>query len=290
MRLDIGEAFSDGFARTFARNGLLLAVAFVVLALATTVLLQTLHVEFLEALLEFVQGQSPAQADISQAEYDEALRNLEDSLAQTREMSPLALDVPFGLAVAAMLVLAVTSEAVSIVAVRVFASEVTEEIPRELATDNLATATANGFLGGIVVSFLVLVGLFLLVVPGIFLAVSLYFLRQEIALNDRNFVEAMSDSWRVTTGHRIEVLALALFLLVLTQLDIVLGGLFGVVSTVAGSLVAAVVAGIVGVFGAAVVTRAYVQLEELDGSAGDLPEGTESDPYDAPLGPDDIPK
>lgn len=290
MSLDIGEAFSDGFARTFARNGLLLAVAFVVVALATTVLFQTLQVEFLEAMLEFIQGTSPNEAAISQSEYDRTISDLQDALSETREMSPLALDVPLGVAAAGMLVLAVVSEAVSIVAVRVFASDVTDEIPREVVSEHLAFATANGFVGGVVVSFLVLVGLVLFVVPGIFLAVAFYFLRQEIALKDKNFVDAMADSWRVTKGHRIQVFAIALFLVVVSQLEVIAGGAVGVVSPIARSLVAPVVGGIVGVFGAAVVTRAYVQLDETSDSDDGTHADAESDPYDAPLGPDDIPK
>jgi hypothetical protein len=72
---------------------------------------------------------------------------------------------------------------------------------------------------------------------------------------------------------------------VLSQLDVVLSPLAGIVPQTAVSLLGTVISAAIAVFGAAVVTRLYVQLQE-EAEADEA----EKDPYDAALGPDDIPE
>jgi hypothetical protein len=284
MSLDIGEAFGEGFSRTFARNGLLLAAAFVVVALVTVVLSQTLMVGLLETMLESFQGLSPQELNVDQGEYEQLLTDLETQLETARESSPLALGFPVGVAAGGLLAVALVAEAVSIVAVRVFAADA-PDAPGDV-TDGLLLATLNGFVGGVVVWGLIVVGSALLLLPGLFFAVAFYFLRQEIALKDKNFVQAMADSWRLTKGHRIGVFALGVVVAILTQASGLVGSAVGFLSMIGGQVVAAVLGGLLAAFGAAVVTRAYVQLDDgLDAVAE-----SEPDPYDAALGPDDIPK
>ena len=189
MSLDIGEAFGEGLSRLTTAGGLSLAVAFVAVALVSAVLTQTLLVEGLEALLEFYRGLSPEQLEVSQGEYDRQVSALETQLEVTRESSPLALEAPISVAAGGLLVVAILAEAVSVVAVRVFAAEEGETSPTG-ETDSLLLATLNGFVGGVLAAF-----------------------------------------------------------------------------------------------GAAVVTRAYLQLREPE-----VDEETTADPYDAALGPDDIPE
>jgi hypothetical protein len=289
MSLDIGAAFREGANRTVAKNGLLLALAFFLIGLAVAVLYQTLLIGGFESLLEAFRGLSPEQINISQEEYNRQINTMETQLEMARETSPLALDLPPGVAAAGLVVVALLSEAVSIVAVRVFATDETNAIPSDLATDNILLATLNGFIGKIVVWGLISVGLLFFVLPGIFLAVVFYFLRQEIALQDKNFVSAMADSWRLTKGNRIEVFAVALVVLVVSQLNAVLGPLSGVVPQIAVTLLTAVFGAALAVFGAAVVTRLYVQLRDVTAAEAEAAEA-EQDPYDAALGPDDIPE
>ncbi|MEF8808229.1 hypothetical protein [Natronomonas sp.] len=289
MSIDIGAAFREGANRTVAKNGLLLTVAFFLIGLAVAVLYQTLLIGGFESLLEAFRGLSPEQINISQEEYNRQINTMETQLEMARETSPLALDLPPGVAAAGLVVVALLSEAVSIVAVRVFATDETNAIPSDLATDNILLATLNGFIGKIVVWGLISVGLLFFVLPGVFLAVVFYFLRQEIALQDKNFVSAMADSWRLTKGNRIEVFAVALVVLVVSQLNAVLGPLSGVVPQIAVTLLTAVFGAVLAVFGAAVVTRLYVQLRDVTAAEAEAAEA-EQDPYNAALGPDDIPE
>lgn len=284
MSLDIGDAFGEGVDRTFARNGLLLAAALALLALVTSVLYQTMTIGLLETMLETFQGMSPQELNVTQGEYDRLITDLQTQLETTRGNAPLALPLSAGVAAAGLLALAVISEAVTMAAVRTFAAETDGTFPEGIG-DGLGLATLNGFIGGIVVWGLILVGLALFVVPGLFFAIAFYFLRQEIALNNKNFVQAMADSWRFTKGHRIEVFALGAVLVILTQGALLVGGAVSFLSPIAGEIAAAALGGVFGAFGAAVVTRAYVQLSEPA-----LGEEDDEDPYAAALGPDDIPE
>ena len=121
--------------------------------------------------------------------------------------------------------------------------------------------------------------------PGLFFAVAFYFLRQEIALEGRNFVEAMAESWRLTRGSRLDVFALGLLVVVVSQFEAVVSFALGRAAPLAGALVSPVVGGVLAAFGAAVVTRAYLQLRDPNDE-----EETAADPYNAALGPDDIPE
>ena len=284
MSLDIGEAFGEGLSRLTTAGGLSLAVAFVAVALVSAVLTQTLLVEGLEALLEFYRGLSPEQLEVSQGEYDRQVSALETQLEVTRESSPLALEAPISVAAGGLLVVAILAEAVSVVAVRVFAAGEGETSPTG-ETDGLLLATLNGFVGGIVVWGLIVAGSVAFLLPGLFLAVAFYFLRQEIALEDRNFVKAMAESWRLTRGDRLTVFALGLLVVVVSQFEAVASFALAQVSPLAAALVSSVAGGVLAAFGAAVVTRAYLQLREPE-----IDEETTADPYDAALGPDDIPE
>jgi uncharacterized membrane protein len=285
MSLDIGDAFGDGLARLTGGTAAVLVVAFVVVAVASTVLTQTLQVEGLEALLEVLRGTSPAELDVSQAEYDRQVETIETQLATTRENSPLAVELPVSVVVAGLLAVAVLAEAVSIVAVRAFATDDPDEVRLEGTTDGLGMATVNGFVGGIVVWVLVIVGSVMLLLPGLFAAVAFYFFRQEVALEDENVIDAMVASWHLTKGDRMNVFALGALVVVVTQLATVASLLVGTVSALAASIVGTMLAGVLATVGAAVVTRAYVQLTE-DAAV----EAEPADPYDAALGPDDIPE
>ena len=286
MSLDIGEAFSDGTSRTFAKNGLLLAAAFAVVTLLFGVFAQTLSVGLLEAMLESFQGLSPEELNVSQQEYETLISDLQTQVEMARESSPLALGLPAGVAAGALLALSLVSETVSIVAVRTFAAADSEAVSRDRLTENILLATLNGFIGSIVVWGLIIVGSVFFLLPGIFFAVVFLFMRQRIAIENENFVEAMAESWRLTKGHRIEVFALGLLVVVVSLIDELVGSVLSLVSPIASAVITAAVGGVVLAFGAAVVTRGYVQLE-----AGERePDDEDADPYDAALGPDDIPE
>lgn len=278
MSLDIGAAVTEGVERLRSRDGLVLVGAFLVVGVLSSVATQSLTVGISEALVRFAESpDAPPGTDV------ETFRT---QLEQTRASSPLAVDVPVGAAFGLAFLLGVGAEALRIVAVRIFYAPAGDR-PADLRR-NLAFATANGFLGGIVVSVLVAVGLVLLVVPGVFLLLALFFVRQEIAVEDRNFVDAMAESWTLTRGNRLNLLGLVFVLLLVgfvAFLPTLLASVAG--SSTASGVLGAVVSPVVTVFGIAATTRAYAQLK-AEGS--DEPGGIDEPETVGALGPDDLPE
>ena len=288
MGIDIGQALREGASRTTGRNGLILAAVFAGIALLTTVLFQSLIVSAADSALTAFQSASPQELGLSPTEYDDAVSEFETAREQARTAAPLAVGIPAGVAAGGLLLSALVAEAVSIAAVRVFATDEAGTATTDLVTDNVLLATLNGFVGGTVVWGLILLGSALFLLPGIALAVLFYFLRQEIAINDKNFVQGMADSWRITKGNRIEVFLLGALLVIVSRLEEATSAVVGVVSTPGGTVVAAIVGGGLAAFGAAVATRAYVQLVETGDAVESDADDEFEDPYDAALGPDDL--
>ena len=288
MGIDIGQALREGASRTAAKNGLILAVLFAGIALLTAILWNTLFLRAVEFGLELIQTASPEELGLTQQEYQEQLEATRE--VQSFASESMTIGVPLSVAAGGVLATALLAEAVSIIAVRIFSTETLDSISRELVTDKILFATVNGFIGSLVVWGLILIGLPLLVLPGIFFAVAFYFVRQEIALKNKNFIQAMADSWRITKGNRIEVLLIGFILIVVSQLEPATSAVVSVVSTPAGVVVGSLVGGLLTAFGAAVVTRAYVQIgEDTEPPGGGGQErDDEKDPYDAALGPDDL--
>ena len=273
MSLSVAAALRDGLGRTFERNGLQLVGLFVALRLATAVADDTLRAANREL--------ADQVGVFSGAGSGGVLPGLLEA------PTPFALDVGVGTATALVAVVALVAEAVRIVAVRTLVSDEVATIPGAYWRRNIGTATLNGFVGGVVVLVLTAMGLVVLVVPGVFLALSFFFVRQEIAVRDVNFVEAMSGSWELARGSRLDLFALAAVVVVLGLAATLPAALVGAVAPAAGAAAAAVLRGVVEVFGVAAAARAYVQLRE----AGDEEaEATEpEDPYAGALGPDDLP-
>jgi hypothetical protein len=281
MSLDIGAAVRDGASRLTTQSALLIVFAFFLVGLASTVVTQSLTVAIQESLLRVAEANT-AELDPAQVE------TLREQVQQAREGSPFAVGMPVSLAAALGLVTAIVAEAITLVAIRVFVGDVTGRIPGSLIRRNLPLATLNGFVGGIVAGVLVALGLIALVLPGIFFYVSFLFVRQEIAIEDENFIEALAGAWELSRGNRFDLFGLAVVVVLVSVLAFVPGLAFAGVSPVAGTAVASVVSPLVTVFGVAVTSRAYVQLKSPtdEGSAEQEPE----DEYAGALGPDDIPE
>jgi type IV secretory pathway VirB3-like protein len=168
-------------------------------------------------------------------------------------------------------VLAFVAEAVRIVAVRTLVSDETETVRDEFVSRNLLSATLNGFVGGVVVLILVAVGLVFLVVPGVYLAIAFFFVRQEIAVEDRNFIEALSASWERTSGHRLRLFGLALVVFLVGVVATAVGGVVGFAGIpLLTTLVSVLLGAVTVVFGVAVTCRAYVQLSDEDDAERDV--------------------
>jgi len=254
MTIDIGDVLREGFDRTVARNGLLLAAVFVGFGIVNAIVQQSLNRVQFDRFFD-----SGELAPL----FDDLPITLQEFNDIVREATPLAYleSQSLGVLVGLALVFAVVAEAIRIVAVRTFVSERTGTVPTEFLSRNIAWAVVNGIVGGIVVGILVVVGLVFLVVPGIVLAVALIFVRQEIAVEDENFVAAIANSWSLTSGHRIELFGLAAILFLLGfGASLLVGGVTPGDSAV-GAILNAIVDALVLTYSVAGISRAYDQLK-----------------------------
>lgn len=254
MSVRIGTALREGGRRTFTRDGLVLVFAFVLIGLVSAVAAQTLLADAFDTLLELMW----ANRGTGEGEFTrEQIRTVE---AFVSGQTPLALSIPTSGAWALIALTAVLAEAATVVAIRVFFAADTA-LSGAVIRHNLPFATLNGIVGGIVVLLIVAIGLLFLIVPGVFLAITFLFLRQEIAVEDTNFVDGMADSWQLAKGNRLKLFALVVGVVVIVLVvSTVVPAVFGAVSPVVGLAVGVVSSGVTAVFGTAVVTRAYAQL------------------------------
>lgn len=245
MGLDVVVALREGVWRATGRNGLLLMGVLFLIGAVNAALSQTVLAGVVDVLVDL------ERADTTSI-----------STAEAIGATPFALPIPPVAAGVGLLGGWVLGQAVTVVAIRTFVSDTTEHIPQEYRRRRLGWVVVNALVGEVVVGVLVAVGLLLLVVPGIFLAISFYVTQQVIAVEDVNFVDAMYESWGLAAGNRIEVLVLAIVLVGLSIGLSLPGAVIGEVNPVLGATYDLAVSVPVTVFSIAAVSRAYVQLVE----------------------------
>lgn len=220
MTVRIMEAVRGGARRTFARNGLMFVAAYFLLNLGS------------------------------------AFLGLRYS-AETGTFSPAV----GGTAALALLgaVFSVVSIAVSIIAIRTLVSDETETIPDEYVRRNMGPALLHVIVGGIIFAVVVLAGLALLIVPGVYLLLGLFFWTIRVAVEDESFVEGMQESWNMTKGHKWELFGL---LIVLLLVNVLIGGVSIAAGpeSIVGMTVGQLLSAFGGVFFLATQARAYGQL------------------------------
>lgn len=247
MSVDIGPALSEGVAKLRTTAGLQLAAIYGLVALVTSVTSNSLTVSMLPTAREQVGLVLP--------------------------LSPAALGLLLVVGLVANLLL-------TVVTLRAMARDPAElgAIPRGV-TENLGLTAIYLFAANLLVGIAVVVGLVLLIIPGLFLLVSLFFTQVFVAVEGEGPLEAMSSSWSLVKGDRIVLFLLGILIVVIGALAGFVGTVVGFVSQPAGTLVSALVSGAVFVFTNGVLLAVYHQLQagqaEQVGALGpdDLPEG-----------------
>ena len=97
--------------------------------------------------------------------------------------------------------------------------------------------------------------------PGVFIALSFFFVRQEIALENKNFIEALQDGWVMTRGERVELFGLGAIIFLISLVANSPATVLFFLSPTVALLLGMVTSAVTTVFGIAVVTRAYQQLK-----------------------------
>lgn len=244
MSISIENAIRSGINRTLARNGLLLAgLLFVVSTVNAIVGL---------GVARWVAARStfPADSPFLPA-FDGALFSVPPAVGGLVSL----------LATLATLVLVIG-------ALRTFVSDETEQLPGEHFTENLVWPGLNFIVGWIVFGIVVAIGFVLLVVPGVFLLVTLVFWTVYVAVEDHNFIDGMQASWAVTRGHRLRLFLLGVAVLIVQIIVSVIFGIGEAVGGLGGLVFAQVGSALTLVFSLATLAAAYNQVTSSPASEG----------------------
>jgi len=253
MSVDISGLVAEGFDRTVSRNGLLLVAIFYLVGVPNAVVTADLR-------RGLAGGTATSPATVP-----------------TPGLTPAA-ELGLSVAVAGLLALALwaVSTVVTIGAIRTFLGADTETIDTSDFTRDLGWLFVNLLVGGLVFGLLVGIGVLLLVVPGVFLLVSLYFWNFVVVDEGANFVDGLERSWSLTSGERLELFLLGVVVAVVQLLVNVVFGLPGaVLPALAAPLFGQIGSAFGTVFVLATGARTYRALGGGDGGPADAGGGEE---------------
>lgn len=244
MALDLGEVIETGFRRTIARNGLIIAAVLFVLSALNALVANSMF----RAIMPPPNQMGPGFPG--------------GPMAPGPSMMPMGPSLPISPAVAGLLsfIVSIITAVVTITAIRTFVSGETEQIPEEYYTRNMIWALINLIVGGIVFGVIVAIGLILLIIPGIFLLVSLFFWNVFVVVKDQNFIEGLQNSWALTKGNRLRLFLLGIVVVVIVA---VVNGIFGIFTFFGGYiglLISQIGSSLTTVFSLAALAAAYNQL------------------------------
>lgn len=274
MSLDVARALKEGLDRLASRNGALFVGIFLLVSLLGNVALDSAALA-----LETLSTELATETDQSQPN------------PLPEEAIPLGFELPGSVITLLLLVWLLAWAAMSVIAVRVMATDHTKKIPDDLLSRRLTLATVNEIFARIVVLALITVGFVLFIVPGLFLAICFYFVRPLIAIEDRNAIDAMVESWRLSKGDRFAILILLIGAVVIYAAISIMGTLSAValsVVPIVGVVVSITFAAIANVFWLAVSARAYVQLRNAVTEHEEVDDAPERDPNNEWNDPDGV--
>lgn len=245
MALQIGSALEEAGYRLFSRTGGILLAAFLALMASFQVLFNSVI--------------ATTYARMGYGEIAGAM--------------PLSFDIPLTVAGAGIAVSSVVSLYLTVVSFRTFVAGARTSFPEGAFTRNVALALVNVLVGGIVYSLLVFIGSVFLIIPGIFAYVAFIFMMPYIIVEDRNFIAALKESYRLTEGDRLALFGL---LLIVGAAAAVVGLTIAFVAGLALSgpvsqLPNIIIQPLASLYGSAIIAVAFEQLRTADGRPPSAP-------------------
>ena len=254
--IDVVETLRDGFDRTVARTGLMMVAVYGIVQLINIAVSNTMA----QNALQRMSGQMPGGFG---------------PFGAPQAVSGITLPLPTPLLWLLTILLGLAGVALTLVAARLFVSDETETIPEEFYQRNMVSGFIHLLIGSIVAGIMIAIGFVLLIVPGLFLLVSFAFFQFYVAVEDESFVDALSDSWELAGGHRLDIFLVMLGVFVVGIVVGIVGGIVGaVLPAVLGNVVTAGLNGFTTVFGIASVAQIY---RTLTGSVATAPSGDAED-------------
>ena len=203
MSLQVRTSLTGGLGRCLNRNGLLLALAYVVVGAAWQVLL-----------------------------YSAVVTAVGSSTAPTGASALPTVGLPLAASAGGAVVALVLLQYLTIVTIRTFVGGHTRTIPAEFYTRNIPYVLVNSIVGSLALGVVIFVGSILFVVPGIVAYVAFIFTLLYIAAEDQSFIAAFRSSWNVTRGNWLRLFGpLVIVLVAITVVPGVLSALTSAVFT-----------------------------------------------------------
>ncbi|WP_254273320.1 hypothetical protein [Haloarcula marina] len=191
---------------------------------------------------------------------------------------PFVLDVPLSVAGALVAVGAILGSYLSLVATRTFVADARDDFPTGAFTRNVPLALVNLFVGGFVYSALVFVGSLLLVVPGIIAYIAFLFMVPYVAVEDRNFVDALRSSYGLSKGNWLALFGLMVLLVAVFGFVGAVAGVLGTLLLPQGlsQLAITVLQAPASLFSLAVIAAAFRQLRDGETQSPSAESGTDA--------------
>lgn len=248
MTLDIAGALSRGFDRVTTRTGATFVGAFAAVAVAVGLLWETVLGRFVagDAFFAFLPPAVTAELREAWASYDVLLD----------------LPVPVTVLLGALVALWLCRLLLRIGAIRWFVGDATQPLAADLFTRRLGWTVLNLIAGTVLYGVAVAVGLVLLVLPGIFLAVTLFFFNYRVVVEGDNAIDALANSYSLTAGSRLQLLLLGVLFVALGLLVSLAGSPTLVPGRLPPAVLGAAVTAAFGVYGVATAADAYRQLRD----------------------------
>jgi len=246
MSLQIGPVLRSAGAQLLSRTGAILLAAYIALTAALLPISNTMIVRLYERV----------------------------GLTEAAGAIPLVLEVPLSVAVGGYLLALLVGSYLSVVAVRTFVTGDGGQFPSGAFTRNVPLAVANVVVGGLVYGLVVAVGSVLFLVPGLLAYIAFLFMLPYVAVEDRNFLDALQSSYRLSRGSW---LMLGVLLLVVVGVSVVVGAVGGLLSGLLlppalGQLALVLIQSPATLFSLAVIAAAFEQLRGAsDDGSGSTP-------------------
>jgi len=238
MALQLSHAVSDGIRRTVSRTGGILLLGFLALQFGVQI-----------SVNSAVAGLIPPEA-----------------AKQFSQAAGITFPIPGSVSAVLFVSLTILSGTYFVILSRTFTQPQSEvsQFPTTLS-QRLVRTTILSLVGGVFITVSIMVGTVLLIIPGLFFAVSFLFFIFAVAVGNRGIISSLKRSWGLARGSRIK-------LGILVIVSGLFGGILGTVTpllTLAGLPIAADVVTVVltTVFFVpyyAIIASAYLQLRDQE--------------------------
>ena len=251
MALQIGDTLGDGIGRAFTYSGVVLMALLFVYQVIFTVAVNSLLLRYLP----------PEAAESSQFV-------LSAPIPPAVAGAGVVAGLLFGVVLYLTAARALTRE-----------RETLDSMPAELFTRRIGRAMLSAVGANLVVAVAVSVGFLLLVVPGVYLAISFLFAVFVVGVEDERAVDALRRSWALAGGNRWRLLALVLVVAVAAGVGSSIGSVLSLVNPAAGELLSLAVSAVLIVIGYGTLAEAYLRLaDEPGGGEGAGAPAPDADP------------